>query len=74
MRIIGGKFKARRIEVPSNITARPTTDFAKEGLFNLLNIFKSVQTGNNVSIIEVNGCPSNLFLLDIIVHARKDVD
>ena len=37
MRIIGGKFKARRIEVPSNITARPTTDFAKEGLFNLLN-------------------------------------
>ncbi|NLI72567.1 MAG: 16S rRNA (guanine(966)-N(2))-methyltransferase RsmD [Bacteroidales bacterium] len=37
MRIISGKFKARRIEVPHNITARPTTDFAKEGLFNLLN-------------------------------------
>ena len=37
MRIINGKFKARRIDVPHNITARPTTDFAKEGLFNLLN-------------------------------------
>ncbi|HHT23273.1 MAG TPA: 16S rRNA (guanine(966)-N(2))-methyltransferase RsmD [Bacteroidales bacterium] len=37
MRIISGKFKARRIAVPNNITARPTTDFAKEGLFNLLN-------------------------------------
>lgn len=37
MRIISGKFKARRLAVPNNITARPTTDFAKEGLFNLLN-------------------------------------
>lgn len=37
MRIISGKYKSRRIEVPHNITARPTTDFAKEGLFNLLN-------------------------------------
>ena len=37
MRIISGKYKSRRIDVPHNITARPTTDFAKEGLFNLLN-------------------------------------
>lgn len=37
MRIISGKYKGRRISAPSNITARPTTDFAKEGLFNLLN-------------------------------------
>jgi len=37
MRIISGQFKGRRLQVPSNITARPTTDFAKEGLFNLLN-------------------------------------
>jgi len=37
MRIISGKYKGRRIAAPSNITARPTTDFAKEGLFNLLN-------------------------------------
>lgn len=37
MRIISGKFKARRFTPPHNITARPTTDFAKESLFNLLN-------------------------------------
>jgi 16S rRNA (guanine(966)-N(2))-methyltransferase RsmD len=37
MRIISGKFKGRRISAPTNITARPTTDFAKEGLFNILN-------------------------------------
>lgn len=37
MRIISGLYKGRRISVPTNIKARPTTDFAKEGLFNLLN-------------------------------------
>lgn len=37
MRIISGKFKGRRIQASSKITARPTTDFAKEGLFNILN-------------------------------------
>ncbi len=37
MRIISGKFKGKRINPPQNITARPTTDFAKESLFNLLN-------------------------------------
>ncbi len=37
MRIISGKYKGRRIQVTGKITARPTTDFAKEGLFNLLN-------------------------------------
>ncbi|MGM9805790.1 MAG: RsmD family RNA methyltransferase [Candidatus Aphodosoma sp.] len=36
MRIISGRFKGRRFAPPSNITARPTTDFAKESLFNLI--------------------------------------
>jgi 16S rRNA (guanine966-N2)-methyltransferase len=36
VRIIGGKLKARRFAVPKNFPSRPTTDFAKEGLFNLL--------------------------------------
>lgn len=36
MRIISGTFRGRRLEPPKNITARPTTDFAKESLFNLL--------------------------------------
>jgi 16S rRNA (guanine(966)-N(2))-methyltransferase RsmD len=37
MRIISGRFKGRRISSTAKVTARPTTDFAKEGLFNLLN-------------------------------------
>ncbi|MBK7872837.1 MAG: RsmD family RNA methyltransferase [Saprospiraceae bacterium] len=38
MRIIGGKFKGRRFHPPAdNWPTRPTTDFAKEGLFNILN-------------------------------------
>lgn len=36
MRIIGGKYGRRRFDVPKNITARPTTDFARENLFNVL--------------------------------------
>ena len=36
MRIIGGLLKGIRFEPPKNIPTRPTTDFAKEGLFNML--------------------------------------
>lgn len=36
MRIISGKFKGRAINPPKNLRARPTTDFAKENLFNIL--------------------------------------
>jgi 16S rRNA (guanine966-N2)-methyltransferase len=37
MRIISGKFRGRQIHTPNNLPVRPTTDFAKEGLFNVLN-------------------------------------
>lgn len=36
MRIIRGKYGRRRFDVPSNISARPTTDFARENIFNVL--------------------------------------
>ncbi|MEZ4740688.1 MAG: 16S rRNA (guanine(966)-N(2))-methyltransferase RsmD [Flavobacteriales bacterium] len=36
MRVVGGKHKNRRIHPPPGMDARPTTDFAKEGLFNVL--------------------------------------
>lgn len=36
MRIIRGKYGRRRFDVPGNISARPTTDFARENLFNVL--------------------------------------
>ncbi len=37
MRIISGNLKGRRFSPPKNFKARPTTDFAKENLFNVLN-------------------------------------
>ena len=37
MRIIGGKYKGKKIIAPKNLPVRPTTDFAKESLFNILN-------------------------------------
>lgn len=36
MRIISGKYRGRTITPPRNLRARPTTDFAKENLFNVL--------------------------------------
>lgn len=36
MRIIGGKLKGLRINPPANLPVRPTTDLAKEALFNIL--------------------------------------
>ena len=36
MRIISGIYGHRRFHVPSSFNARPTTDFAKENLFNVL--------------------------------------
>ena len=37
MRIIGGIHKGKQLITPKNLPVRPTTDFAKEGLFNILN-------------------------------------
>src|SRR5690606_15046712 len=37
MRIISGKYKGKRLIAPAKLPVRPTTDFAKEALFNILN-------------------------------------
>lgn len=37
MRIITGQYKGRHFEVPRSFKSRPTTDFAKENIFNVLN-------------------------------------
>ena len=39
MRVITGKYKGRHFEPPKGFKARPTTDFAKENLFNVLNAY-----------------------------------
>jgi 16S rRNA (guanine(966)-N(2))-methyltransferase RsmD len=37
MRIVSGKWRGKRITAPKTLPTRPTTDFAKESLFNILN-------------------------------------
>lgn len=39
MRIITGEYKGRHFDVPHSFKARPTTDFAKENIFNVLNSY-----------------------------------
>lgn len=46
MRVIGGKYKGKRFAPPKNFPSRPTTDFAKEALFNILE--------NRISIDEID--------------------
>ncbi|MDU8886954.1 RsmD family RNA methyltransferase [Yeosuana sp. MJ-SS3] len=50
MRIISGKYKGRRINAPKNLPVRPTTDMAKEALFNILN---NHYYFNEISVIDL---------------------
>ena len=45
MRVISGKYKMRRFDVPQGFKARPTTDFAKENLFNVLSNLVDFESG-----------------------------
>ena len=39
MRVVAGKYRGRHFDVPRTFKARPTTDFAKENLFNVLRAY-----------------------------------
>lgn len=43
MRIIRGKYGRRRFDVPTNISARPTTDFARENIFNVIENLEDIE-------------------------------
>jgi 16S rRNA (guanine(966)-N(2))-methyltransferase RsmD len=45
MRVISGIYKRRRFDVPRTFKARPTTDFAKENLFNVLANYMDFEEG-----------------------------
>jgi len=47
MRIISGKYKSRRFDIPKDFKARPTTDFAKENIFNVI--------GNRMDLEDTTG-------------------
>jgi 16S rRNA (guanine(966)-N(2))-methyltransferase RsmD len=45
MRVISGIYKHRHFEIPRTFKARPTTDFAKESLFNILSNYIDFEDG-----------------------------
>lgn len=46
MRVISGIYKRKRFDVPHTFKARPTTDFAKENLFNVLSNYFDFEEDN----------------------------
>ena len=56
MRIISGKYKSRRFQLPTNFNARPTTDMARESLFNILNNTIDWENTNALDLFSGTGC------------------
>lgn len=50
MRIITGTLKGRRLNPPENLPVRPTTDMARESLFNILNNMTDYE---NISVLDL---------------------
>ena len=57
MRIISGKHKGKRLLAPKNLPVRPTTDFAKEALFNILNNYFDF---HQISVIDLFAGTGNI--------------
>lgn len=80
MRIIGGKFRGRLIEPPSGFKARPTTDFARESLMNILNNRYDFSSVSFLDLFGGTGAISYEFAsrgtedIDIIETDRRNCD
>lgn len=55
MRIITGIYKGRRFEVPRTFKARPTTDFAKENIFNVLRAYVDLEGATALDLFAGTG-------------------
>jgi 16S rRNA G966 N2-methylase RsmD len=79
MRIIGGKLKGLRFYPPTNLPVRPTTDMAKEALFNILNNqidfegLKVLDVDSNVGCIRYLKEISKQHQMNIITPLKADV-
>ena len=71
MRIIGGKHKRRRFDVPKSFNARPTTDFAKENLFNVLQYYIDFDEATALDLFSGTGSISAEHALFIRSVARE---
>ncbi|WP_298535503.1 16S rRNA (guanine(966)-N(2))-methyltransferase RsmD [uncultured Algibacter sp.] len=57
MRIISGLYKSRKIVAPKNLPVRPTTDMAKESLFNIIN---NLYYFDDVSVLDLFAGTGNI--------------
>lgn len=55
MRIVGGMFSGRRFSPPTSTPARPTTDIAKEGLFNILENMMDIEDAKTCDLFGGTG-------------------
>ena len=62
MRIIRGKYGRRRFSVPTNITARPTTDFARENIFNVIENLADIEGARCLDLFAGTGAVTFEFL------------
>lgn len=69
MRIITGKYKGRHFDVPHSFSARPTTDFAKENLFNVLRAYVDFETTKALDLFGGTGSIS----LELLSRGCREV-
>lgn len=62
MRIIAGTLKGRRLNPPANLPVRPTTDMAREGLFNILNNYVDYEDCTVMDLFAGTGAMSVEFI------------
>ncbi len=78
MRVISGIYKGRHFDVPRTFKARPTTDFAKENLFNVLT--NLMDFSNNITALDLFAGTGSISLellsrgCDKVVSIEKDRD
>lgn len=61
MRIVSGILRGRIIQPPKNLRARPTTDFAKENLFNVIESHRDIEGADVLDLFAGTGSISYEF-------------
>lgn len=69
MRIITGIYKGRHFDIPHSFKARPTTDFAKENLFNVLQGYIDLEEVCALDLFSGTGS----ITLELLSRGCKDV-
>ena len=69
MRIVSGIYKRRRFDVPKSFKARPTTDFAKENIFNVISNLMDLEDATALDLFAGTGSIS----FELISRGCKEV-